>query len=106
MLNFFATWCPHCVTEIPELNKIHQSYGKDDFVLLAVNVQESRGKVSQFIDSKKIKYTVLLDSKSDVARAYGVRGIPTNALIDKKGALRFIDHMVPDSERIESLIAE
>ena len=106
LLNFFATWCPSCVRKIPELNEIHQSYDKDDFVLFAVNIQESRAKMNQFIDSKKIKYNVLLDKNAEVANAYGVRGIPTNVLIDKKGGVRFIDHALPDRELIESLIAE
>ena len=106
LLNFFATWCPSCVVKIPELNKIHQLYDRDDFVLVAVNIQESSKKIQQFVNSKKINYTVLLDTKAEVARAYGVRGIPTNALIDKKGNLRFIDHILPARELIESLITE
>jgi peroxiredoxin len=82
LLVFTTTWCPYCKREIPDLKKMHEAYrGKLD--ILAVYINESQKKVEAFVKDYKIPYTVLLDPKAEVARAYGVFGVPTKVLVGK-----------------------
>ena len=87
LLIFGATWCPYCRDEIPRLKDIYANYGKRGLVILNINIQESKEKVSRFAESYKLPYRVLLDEKADVAESYGVQGVPTMVLIDKKGMI-------------------
>lgn len=87
LLIFGATWCPYCRDEIPRLKDIYANYGKRGLVILNIDIQESKEKVSRFAASYKLPYRVLLDEKADVAESYGVQGVPTMVLIDKKGMI-------------------
>ncbi|HLA29229.1 MAG TPA: TlpA disulfide reductase family protein [Syntrophales bacterium] len=87
LLIFGATWCPFCRDEIPRLKDIYANYGKRGLVMLNIDIQESKEKVSRFASSYKLPYRVLLDEEADVAESYGVRGVPTMVLIDKKGMI-------------------
>lgn len=87
LLIFGTTWCPYCRDEIPRLKDIYANYGKRGLVMLNIDIQESKKKVSRFADSYKLPYRVLLDEKADVAESYGVQGVPTMFLIDKKGMI-------------------
>ena len=103
LLVFGATWCPSCREEIPHLKKIFTNYGKKGLVMVNIDVQESHDKVSRFAERYKLPYPVLLDEKAEVARSYGVRGIPTLVLVDKEGMIlcsqcgsieRYLDKML------------
>ena len=103
LLAFGATWCPSCREEIPRLKEIFANYGKKGLVMVNIDIQESQDKVSRFADRYKLTYPVLLDEKAEVARSYGVRGIPTLVLVDKEGMIlcsqcrsveRYLDKML------------
>jgi peroxiredoxin len=85
LLVFWATWCVYCVQEIPELIKLSEQYKGKDLAIYGVNIQEKAQKVVPFAKKKNVNYSILLDEKADVAKAYEVQGIPANVLIDKKG---------------------
>ncbi|PIU83541.1 MAG: hypothetical protein COS68_03500 [Elusimicrobia bacterium CG06_land_8_20_14_3_00_38_11] len=104
LVNFFATWCPYCAEEIPELNKIHNKYGKKGLVVASINVQERENKVADFVKRKKIVYKILLDADSDVSKKFKVYGIPTNILIDSKGVVVFRGNNLPDESLIEKVL--
>lgn len=97
LLVFWATWCPFCVEEIPELNRIVDNY-KDKVEVLGIDIREDLKHVRGFIEKKGIKYTVLLDSTGEVAKRYGVVGIPKNVLIDKEGRILYKGHSVEECE--------
>ncbi len=88
LLVFWATWCPYCVEEIPQLNKIYQEYSKKGLEVWAVNISEKKDKVSKFAANRGIKYTVLLDSRGKIAGLYQIRGIPANIILDKNGIVQ------------------
>lgn len=104
LVNFFATWCPYCVEEIPELNKIHNEYGRKGLVIASINVQERESKVADFAKRKKILYKILLDVNSEVSKKFKVYGIPTNILIDSKGTIVFRGNNLPDEKDIEKAL--
>ncbi|HHO76521.1 MAG TPA: TlpA family protein disulfide reductase [Deltaproteobacteria bacterium] len=87
LLNFTTTWCPYCIKDIPNLKKIYSEYKDRDFVLFSIYIQESDTKVASFAKKYKLPYTVLLDTDGRIAQSYGVRGVPTKILVDKKGTI-------------------
>ena len=91
LLNFWATWCPPCVREMPSMERLHQQIDAEDFEVIAVNQMEDGDQVFAFTGQLEIEPTfeILFDSTSRVSRAYGVRGLPTTYLIDKQGKVRY-----------------
>jgi peroxiredoxin len=89
LLVFGASWCPHCLKEIPELKEIYEKFKDRDFVLLSIDIGESKKKVEAFVKENSLPYPVLLDEKSEAASSYKVYGIPTVFLIDRQGKIAF-----------------
>jgi thiol-disulfide isomerase/thioredoxin len=91
LLNFWATWCPPCIREMPSMERLHQQVNADDFKVLAVNQMEDVDQVFAFTGQLEIDPTfeILFDSTSKVSQDYAVHGLPTTYLIDKKGNIRY-----------------
>lgn len=86
-LNFWATWCPPCRGEMPEIEKIYEESKNSDLVIIAVNIGEDRDTVKAFMDKNNYKFKVLLDSNNDIATNYQISAIPTSFFIDKDGKI-------------------
>jgi len=84
-LNFWATWCPPCRFEMPSMEKLHKNMKGRDFIMLAVNLKESREKVRKFVNKYELTFEVLLDFKGDVQRKYGAFSIPVTYIIGQDG---------------------
>ncbi len=84
-INFWATWCPPCRDEMPSMEKLYTEFKGRDFIILAVDIQESAKKVRAFKEKFKLNFPILLDSDGRVGSEYGVISIPTTYLIDRKG---------------------
>ena len=84
-LNFWATWCPPCKAEMPEIEKLYQETKDSDLVIVAVEIGEPLDTVKSFIDSNKYNFKVLLDSDQSVSSKYGITSIPTSYFIDTDG---------------------
>lgn len=95
LLVFWATWCPYCVEEIPELNKMADEY-KDKVQIIAIDIKEDLNRVTEFAKKRNIKYKILLDSTGEIAQKYRVRGIPANVLIDKDGKMLYNGNSLQD----------
>jgi peroxiredoxin len=87
LLNFWATWCPPCKAEMPDIEKLYQETKNSDFVILAVNLGEDKQTVKSFMDKNKYDFRILLDSDKDVAIKYNIVSIPTSFFIDEKGTI-------------------
>lgn len=98
LLVFGTTWCPSCREEIPHLKDIYASYAKKGLIMVNIDIQESRDKVSRYADNNELPYRVLLDENGDVAKTYGIRGVPSMILLDEAGKIiggqRFIDPLL------------
>jgi thiol-disulfide isomerase/thioredoxin len=86
-LNFWATWCPPCRSEMPDLERIHQSYKDKDLVVLAVNIGEDKGTVEAYIKESNFSFRVLLDSDQRVAAEYRISSIPQSYFINREGRI-------------------
>jgi peroxiredoxin len=91
-INFWATWCPYCVDEMPELQKARESLiklGKAE--ILAVDIQESKELAKAFAEKKKLTLPILLDTKGSVSslymEPYGLNGIPVTFIINPDGTV-------------------
>jgi peroxiredoxin len=104
LINFFATWCPYCRQEIPELVELHKKYVKKGLVILTIDIQESKDKVKRYMDKEKVQHKVLLDLNASVAQMYEVAGIPTNLIIDKKGIVKYYGNLPPKEDQIVKLL--
>ncbi|MGM8213184.1 redoxin domain-containing protein [Virgibacillus sp. W0430] len=88
MLNFWATWCPPCRAEMPDMQKFHE---KTDVVILAVDLLEtesSKSNVPAFVEEFGVTFRVLLDEDSSVANRYRIQPIPTTFMIDSEGKIQ------------------
>lgn len=91
MLNFWATWCPPCRTEIPILNKMYkETHASDNYEILGVATQSDQQTISAFAKEFNMLFPVMPDAGSRVTSLYHVLPIPTTFFIDKDGIIRFI----------------
>ncbi len=88
LINLWATWCPPCRAEMPDLAAVYNAHKSEGFVILGVNDQERQETVMDFLALNPLPYPILLDVDSRVARAYGVSFLPASFLIDRRGVLR------------------
>jgi peroxiredoxin len=86
LVNFWATWCPPCRKEMPDLDTLYNKFKDRGFVVLAISDEEA-AKVSPFIGEHKISYPVLLDPGRKVNDAFIVEGIPKSFVYDRSGKM-------------------
>ncbi|OOM10583.1 TlpA family protein disulfide reductase [Clostridium saccharobutylicum] len=84
-LNFWATWCPPCKAEMPEIEKLYQETKDSNLVIVAIEIGEPLDTVKQFIDNNKYNFKILLDPDQSVATKYNISSIPTSYFIDAEG---------------------
>ena len=105
LINFWATWCPPCIAEMPSLEKLHKDY-KDKIVFLFVS-NEDNEKISKFVEKNDYSFNVYR-AKTEYPQEFDVRSIPRTFLIDKKGNI-VIDKTGAsnwNSEKVRILIDE
>ena len=86
-LNFWATWCPPCIIEMPSMEKLHRRFKDKSFVMVAINSQETDALVKSFFEKNKLSFTALLDSSGEVGFGFGVNALPTTFVLDKQGRI-------------------
>lgn len=89
LINFWASWCPPCVAELPSMQALKDSFAGEPFEILALNVGEDPRRVRGFLKyfKTRLNFPILLRADGEVARAWNVSAMPTSALIDKQGRL-------------------
>ncbi|SHK55441.1 TlpA family protein disulfide reductase [Paramaledivibacter caminithermalis] len=85
LINFWATWCKYCDIEMPDLQKLDKE--NEDLVVLAVDVQESKETVKNYIEKGGYDFEVVLDEEGEVAKMYLASAFPTSYFVDKDGTL-------------------
>jgi len=89
LINFWASWCSPCVTELPELAQIQKQMEGRPFVIMAINVGEGRRRVTQFAKVMGLELSVLLDPTRSVFDNWGEQILPSSLLLDAQGRVRY-----------------
>jgi len=91
IINFWASWCTYCRSEMSDLNALYLDSKSKQLVVLSVNTDDSnRSAAEQFVREKKLAFLILWDENNAVNRLYNIRGLPTSFFIDATGVIRAV----------------
>ena len=90
LVNFWATWCPPCLEEMPAMERLWRRHRAEDFVLVAVSVDTDPKVVPPFVSQRGLTFPIALDSTMEITEKYGVRALPSSFLVDREGNLAAI----------------
>ncbi len=86
LVNFWATWCPPCIKEMPSMERLNEVMAGDDFVMLAINTEENgRNVVPAFLEKTPHAFPILYDDQGVVQKRYGVFKFPESFIVGKDG---------------------
>ena len=97
IIRFWADWCTYCAEEMPAIDLVYNKYKEKGVVILAVNVGQPKNVAEAFVKNLRISYPVFLDTYSVTAKQYGVVGLPTTFILDRKGVIR--EKILGEAER-------
>lgn len=86
---FWATWCPPCQQETPDIRAVYEANRDAGLVVLAIDVQEDVGTIRRYADRYGLTYTIGVDTYAAIMKTYGVFGLPTHYFIDRTGVIRY-----------------
>ena len=104
LVNAWATWCPPCKAEMPDLNDFYNQHGKEGFVVLAINAGEAPATVESFVREYGIDFPVLVDPDYRVLDSLKINTFPTSIIIDRDGIIRNIRVGVHTRETLASTL--
>jgi len=84
-MNLWATWCPPCLQEVPDLERFSNEYKKSGVVVLGVDQGESIAAASAFARAHGVSYPILVDEDQQYGRTYEAIGLPTTVVVDRAG---------------------
>lgn len=108
LINFWASWCPPCRSEMPALQQVNESTERVDLVILAVNLlsQDDIDDVRTFVDDLGLTFPILLDQDGAVSVAYRVGLLPTSVFVDSAGRVHLIQVGPMTRSFVESVLRE
>jgi peroxiredoxin len=110
-LDFWASWCPPCLTSLPLLEQLRKEFPSEQFQILAVNVDQDPAKARRFLERTRIGYPSASDPNGRIPETFGIETMPTSFLIDRRGVIRHVHQgfrkgdVEPLRERIQRLVA-
>lgn len=88
LVNFWATWCPPCIEEMPSMEKLNEVMAGGDFVMLAINTEQNgRSLVPEFLKKSPYTFPILYDDKGVAQQLYGVYKFPESFIVGKDGTV-------------------
>ncbi|MDP6102831.1 MAG: redoxin domain-containing protein [Dehalococcoidia bacterium] len=105
-INFWATWCPPCRAEMPEIEAVYQEYKDRDVVVLSVDILELEDKVRQFVEKGGYSWVFVMDSTGEISKDYAIGAIPTSIFVDVDGIIRAVNIGAMTKRVMESRLAE
>ena len=104
LIHFWADWCSPCLQELQASESVYRRYYDQGLMIVAVNIQQPREQVARVAGKLGISYPVLLDISGEVARRYGVNGLPASYLVDRSGLLHARLLGGVSGERLEQIL--
>ena len=94
LIDFWATWCAPCISELPFLKEAYTKHRADGFEILSISLDENQGVFERMISAREMNWLHFYDGQkweNRIAKAFGIRSIPVNLLVDKKGIVRAVN---------------
>ncbi len=104
LLNAWATWCPPCKAEMPDLNAYYQAHRQQKFIILAVNAGDPASAAAAFASQKGLAFPVLLDPNTQFLNSLGIQSYPTSILVGGDGLVKAIHIGMFSPETLEAEI--
>ena len=89
LINFWATWCPHCVEEIPSMNRALQQLDDEKFAMVSISYKDTRALLEAFVKEVKVDFPILLDVDGNVSEQWNIFAFPSSFLVDANGLIRY-----------------
>lgn len=105
MLNFFATWCPPCRAEIPEIVKMRKAFPQDKLLVVGLSVDADTAAVAPFMARHGMDYPVYLAQPS-ITDAYNVSSVPHNVFIARDGSLVISEPGMADANVLDQVVRD
>lgn len=112
-INFWASWCPPCRAEMPEIEALYQEYKDKDVVVIGVDILVweilkgyDESDVRQYVQQGGYSWTFVIDTTGEVANNYGIIAIPTSFFLDKEGVIQAVNVGAMTKRAMESRLAE
>lgn len=103
VINFWATWCPPCQEEMPDL-EIFAKRNQEKVNFYAVNLHESESKVKKFMNENQYTMPVLLDKDGEIGKKFQVTAIPTTIIVNKHGMIKYRKSGAMNINELEGII--
>ena len=105
VINFWATWCPPCRTEMPDMEKLSQEYA-DDVVFIGIDLGEEAETVLQFIEQSGYTYNFAIDATYALMESYPTDGIPYTVVVDAEGVVSSIRLGLATYEKLKEMLQQ
>jgi thiol-disulfide isomerase/thioredoxin len=110
LVDFWASWCGPCLKSMPffnQLQHVHHEMHKDNFEIVAINVDDEKETAQTFLQDHPVTYPVAYNPSGECPKSYGVKAMPSSYLIDKTGKVRHVHlgYRDGDQEQLQQLIA-
>ena len=105
-INFWATWCPPCRAEMPDIEAVYQDYKDKGVVVIGVDIRETEELVREFVQRGGYSWTFVLDRTGAVAANYNIQAIPSSFFIDREGVIRTVSIGAITKRAMEDNLAE
>ncbi len=106
LLNFWATWCVPCKTEMPEFQKAYAAKASHGLVIVGVNDNESADQITRFRSQFGLTFPLVVDDGAHIQQMYGIRSYPTTYVLDRNGAIVARNFGAMTVDQIDKLIAQ
>ena len=108
LVNFWASWCIPCVTEMPGMQRLADTLKDQPFEILAINVSDTENRIREFLKRMDLRLTILMDRDGEAFKAWQGKVLPASFLLDRSGRIRYqvIGPLEWDSDEAGKIIEE
>jgi peroxiredoxin len=106
LVNFWATWCPPCRAEMPDMQQAFAQHQSEGFAVLAVNSGETLAEVEAFSDEFALEFPLIVNESNDIGAGYAARNLPTSYFINTDGTIHTVQRGLMTTEFIEQRLEE